>query len=152
MRIADQTNFAAGALYITFGVAVAVGSLSYEIGSASQMGPGYFPFGAGIALAMIGLVVLTGALRRTTSASRLSLWPLKNVGLILASVAMFAVSLETLGLIVALPLLVGVSAWAHPNFSWRTTAISILLQLVLVWVVFVMLLGIRVPLFPPFAI
>jgi Tripartite tricarboxylate transporter TctB family len=152
MRIADQTNFAAGALYISFGVAVAVGSLSYEVGSASRMGPGYFPLGAGIALAMTGLIVLIGALRRRTSASRLSLWPLKNVGLILASVAMFAVSLETLGLIVALPLLVGVSAWAHPNFSWQTTAISILFQLVLVWVVFVMLLGIRVPLFPPFAV
>jgi hypothetical protein len=87
MRIADQTNFAAGALYTVFGAAVAVGSLSYDIGSASRMGPGYFRLGAGIALAMTRLVVLIGALRRTDSASRLLLWPLKNIGLILASVA-----------------------------------------------------------------
>jgi hypothetical protein len=152
MRIADQTNFAAGALYIAFGAAVAVGSLSYDIGSASRMGPGYFPLGAGIALTMTGLIVLIGALRGTGSTSRLSLWPLKNIGLILASVAAFAVSLETLGLIVALPLLVGISAWAHPDFSWRTTMISILLQLLLVWVVFVLLLGIRIPLLPTFVV
>src|SRR3546814_1344767 len=43
MIIHDKKNFVAGALYVSFGALVAIGSASYDLGTAQRMGPGYFP-------------------------------------------------------------------------------------------------------------
>jgi hypothetical protein len=149
VRIGDQRNFVAGLLYFLFGTAVAIGATQYQIGSAASMGPGYFPLGVGVLLAITGLCVLATALAQRVH-SAIGSWRLRNAAIILAAVILFALLLEPMGLIVAVPVLLGVSALAHPEFSWRTVLVSVVVLLPLTWVVFVALLGLQFPLFPAF--
>src|SRR3546814_11669260 len=62
MIIHDKKNFVAGALYVSFGALVAIGSASYDLGTAQRMGPGYFQLALGLLLMGVGLLVAASAL------------------------------------------------------------------------------------------
>jgi hypothetical protein len=149
VKIADQKNVLAGLLYLLFGIAVAVGATHYPIGTSANMGAGYFPLGVGVLLAITGLCVLGTALAQRVRTT-IGFWPLRNAAIVLASVVLFALLLEPLGLIVAVPVLLGASAMAHPDFSWRAAAVSMIVLLPLTWALFVVLLGLQFPLLPSF--
>ena len=148
--VINQKNFVTGLLYIAFGVAVAVMAAGYEIGTPYNMGPGFFPFGVGIALALVGGCVLVAALLPDATPSALGAWPLKSLAIVLGSVVLFGLLLEPLGLLVAVPVLLGVSALAHPDFSWRALLLLVVILVPFTWVVFVLLLGLQFPLLPSF--
>jgi len=150
MKILDQKNFAAGLLYLTFGGAVAIWSLNYQLGTAMRMGPGYFPFGVGLALVLTGPVVLLGSVSSGVTRSRLGPWGLKAVLFISAGVVAFGLLIKPFGLIVAVPALIGISAFADAHRSWRTLLIAIGVLLPLAWLIFVVLLGLQLRLFPAF--
>lgn len=57
MRIKDQKDFYAGLMFIIFGGLTMWLSLSYNMGTAARMGPGYFPFWLGGVLAALGAIV-----------------------------------------------------------------------------------------------
>jgi hypothetical protein len=149
-KIADQKNFVTGLFYIVFGMAVAIGASRYQIGTADRMGPGYFPLGVGLALALTGLCVFASALSAGAVRSQLGSWPLKRLAIVLGAVVLFALLIEPMGLIIAVPVLVGISALAHPDFSWRTVLVSIIILLPLTWGIFVALLGLQFPFLPSF--
>jgi Tripartite tricarboxylate transporter TctB family len=149
-KVADQKNFVTGLFYIAFGTAVAVGASRYQIGTADRMGPGYFPIGVGLALALTGLFVIASALSPGALRTQLGSWPLKNLAIVLGAVVLFGLLIEPMGLIIALPVLVGVSALAHPDFSWRMVLLSIIILLPLTWAIFVALLGLQFPFLPSF--
>jgi hypothetical protein len=48
----------AGGIFIAFGLAFAVGSLSYDVGTPLRMGPGYFPLLLGGLLAGFGVAII----------------------------------------------------------------------------------------------
>lgn len=108
MTIRDQKEFVAGILFATIGVIAVFQSQSYEIGTITRMGPGYFP-----AMISIGLI-LTG----TTSVVR-GLWHAHaeridnlhwgDMALVLGAVLLFAVLIDRLGLIEAIAALVIIS-------------------------------------------
>jgi hypothetical protein len=148
--VANQKNFVTGLLYIVFGMAVAIVAAGYEIGTAYNMGPGFFPFGVGIALAIIGVCVLVAAVLPSATPSALGAWPLKSLAIVLVSVVLFGLLLEPLGLLIAVPVLLGVSSLAHPEFSWRALLLLIVLLVPFTWVIFVLLLGLQFPLLPYF--
>ena len=58
MKIKSQSDFWAGLMFIVVGVAFAWGATNYSIGSSAQPGPGYFPLGLGVLLAILGAFVL----------------------------------------------------------------------------------------------
>jgi Tripartite tricarboxylate transporter TctB family. len=148
MKIVNEKDFLSGIFFGGFGIATAIGASNYSFGSASAMGPGYFPFLAGAILFVIGLVVIASSLGQGATEGRLERWDFKKISIILVALLLFAGALEPFGLIVALPLLVGLSSLAHPEFTWRGTLGTILVLLPLVWVIFVYLLGVRIPLLP----
>ena len=148
--VANQKNFVTGLLYIVFGVAVAIASAGYEIGTPYNMGPGFFPFGVGITLAIVGTCVFVTAILPTATPSPIGAWPLKKLAIVVASVVLFGLLLEPLGLLVAVPVLLGVSALAHPEFSLRTVLILVVFLVPFTWVVFVLMLGLQFPLLPYF--
>lgn len=149
MRIVDTKNFAAGLLFIAFGAATAIMASRYPIGTAARMGPGFFPLGVGLALVVTGLIVSLSALGSAGTSKTFAAWPLKNAAIVLAAVVLFALLIQPAGLIVAVPVLVGFSALAHPQFSWRETLLSIVVLLILTWAIFVVFLGLQFPLLPP---
>ena len=55
MSIKSQKDFVSGLMFTAIGAGFAWNSaLSYDIGSASQMGPGYFPLVLGLVLVLLG--------------------------------------------------------------------------------------------------
>jgi hypothetical protein len=146
----NQKNVVTGLLYIVFGGAAAIMSFGYEIGTPYNMGPGFFPFGVAIILGIMGLCVLVPAVLSSATPSPIGSWPLKTLAIVLGSVVLFGLLLEPLGLLVAASVLLAVSAFAHPEFSWRAVLLLVVLLVPFTWVVFVFLLGLQFPLLPSF--
>ena len=62
MKIKSQRDFWSGLMFLAIGIGFAWGATNYNFGSSARPGPGYFPFGLGIILALIGALVLFKAL------------------------------------------------------------------------------------------
>jgi hypothetical protein len=62
MKIKSQQDFWAGLMFIATGIGFAWGATFYNFGSSARPGPGYFPFGLGILLALLGAFTLFEAL------------------------------------------------------------------------------------------
>ena len=135
----------AGILFLTLGLA-GLWLNEYRIGMAARMGPGYMPmlvFGA--LAAMGGVVTLIGLVRPgppvEAMAVAATIW-------ILASLAVFAVTIERLGLMVATVLLVGVASLAgHVGQPLRILALAVGLALFSL-AVFVWGLGVTMKVWP----
>jgi hypothetical protein len=148
-RLVGKADIEAGAFFTLLGVATALLSLEYKIGTAAEMGPGYFPLALGIALTLIGLIILIGGLVRGGEDARNV--PLKPMFLIAVALLAFAVLVTNAGLIFAVPALVFISLLASEHFSIaRATALSAGL-LAFCYLAFVRLLGIPVPMIAEWA-
>jgi hypothetical protein len=148
MNVAYQRNFAAGLLYVVFGVAVAIAASRYRMGSLARMGPGYFPFAAGVALGIVGVWLMGQAARRGAPISTMGVWSGPNLIAVLSSILLFGLLVDSTGLLIAVTVLVGLSSRAHPKFSWRVLAISLSVLLLVTWTVFVLLLGLPFSMLP----
>jgi hypothetical protein len=150
MKIVRQKDFAAGLLYIALGIAFAIASYGYRMGTASRMGPGYFPFWLGILMAVIGVMVLLGAIRAHAEPDAMVRWALKPLFVILASVVVFGLLLDTLGLVLSMVALIVGSSLASHEFTWRATLINTIVLIVFALVVFVYALNLQFPVWPTF--
>jgi hypothetical protein len=150
MKIVRQKDFAAGLLYMAVGTAFAVASWGYRMGTASRMGPGYFPFWLGIMMAVIGALVLFGALRAHAEPETVERWALKPLFVIIASVVVFGLLLTTAGLVVSVVALVIGSSLASPEFTWRATLLNTIVLIGFALIVFVYGLGLQFPVWPAF--
>ena len=150
LRIGNQKDFASGLLYLLAGLAFAVASSNYRMGTAVRMGPGYFPFWLGVILAVIGAVLLFGAMLPSAERTRLTGWYLKGLALVLLSVVVFGLLLEPLGLVVALVALVVTASFASHEFTWTATLVNAVVLVVISIVIFVYGLGLRLEVWPAF--
>jgi hypothetical protein len=116
-RIRNVTDLLAGLMFIGFGAAAVVLGRDYPMGSAMRMGPGYFPTILGALLALLGLAMLVRGL--LSRGGPPPIFALKPLALILAAVGLFALTVERLGIIAAVTLVVLVSALASQRFRWR---------------------------------
>ena len=62
MKIKSERDFWAGMMFLLVGIGFAWGATTYSFGSSARPGPGYFPFGLGVLLALLGAVELFKAL------------------------------------------------------------------------------------------
>jgi hypothetical protein len=150
MKIVRQKDFAAGLLYMAVGTAFAVASWGYRMGTASRMGPGYFPFWLGILMAVVGALVLFGALRAHAEPETVERWALKPLFVIVASVVVFGLLLTTAGLVVSVVALVIGSSLASHEFTWRATLLNTVVLIGFALIVFVYGLGLQFPVWPAF--
>lgn len=58
MRINDRKQFSSGLFYLVIGGAAAVLSTQYAIGTALQMGPGFFPLAVACTMTAIGIAAI----------------------------------------------------------------------------------------------
>jgi hypothetical protein len=151
MRIASYKDFAAGLLYISGGSAAAIASYSFALGTPRDMGPGFFPLIASTLLVVTGFVVLVSSLISRAEIDRIGAWAARPVLALTVGVILFATALKPLGIVFAVPLLVLACMMAGSAFSLkRFVALSIALTL-LTWAVFVILLGLQLPVLPSLA-
>jgi hypothetical protein len=151
LKIKSQKDFWSGLMFIVVGAGFAVGALSYSFGSSARPGPAYFPFGLGILTAVLGGVLLFGALTiETEDGEPIGAWPLKQMVLIIGAVVIFGLLIPKIGMAVALPLLIGVSSLASGEFHWKEVLINSIVLTVGSWAIFIKGLGLIIPLWPTF--
>lgn len=148
MQLRNRRDFWAGVLFIVAGLAFALLSHQYPIGTAAKMGPGYFPMVLGGLLALLGLIVLAGAFARNGPSLAISAVGWRELGLVLAAVVLFALMLPSLGFALALVGLIGVAAIASHEFSLRDTLISIIVLGLMSYLVFIKGLELQFLLWP----
>jgi integral membrane sensor domain MASE1 len=147
-RIRSPKDFYAGLLFMAFGLATLVVAGSYPLGSASRMGPGYFPRILGILLLGLGALLSLCGLRAGGEA--MSVWRWRPLSIILLGVLIWGLAAQWLGLVVASLALVFVSSVASDEFEWREALVSSAIQAAAVVAVFVLGLGVPLPVWPVF--
>jgi hypothetical protein len=145
MSIRNPRDFWAGVIYLALAaVALWIGR-NYSVGSSARMGPGYFPVVLGSILAVFGIVSIGRSLLRPGEA--ISAFAFRPLVLVLGSVALFGLLLDRVGVLIALPCLIVVSALASRHSRIDATSVSALVGMVAFCViVFVKGLGVPMPL------
>ncbi len=151
MKIKSEKDFWAGLIFVFVGVGFAWGALNYSFGSSARPGPAYFPFGLGLLLALLGVIEVFKALTfEVEGGGKIGPWPLKQAALILFAVALFGALLPKLGMLIALPVLIGVGSLASGEFRIKEVVINSVLLTVFCWLIFIKGLGLTIPLLPTF--
>ena len=116
----------------------------YNFGSASRMGPGYFPVVLGCTLAVLGLLVALPAWWRRGAAVTVQ-WG--NLGWTIASLLVFAWTLPRVGVVVA-SALAALLALVPSVMSLRTRLIVCAVVAVLTTLIFPLALQMSLPIWP----
>jgi hypothetical protein len=151
LKIKSEKDFWAGLMFLVTGIAFAWGATAYNFGSSARPGPGYFPFGLGIILALIGALILFESLTiEVEGGEKIGPWPVKQGVVILAAVVAFGLLLPSLGMAVCLPILIIVSSFASGEFRWREVLLNAVILTIGSWGIFIKGLGLTIPLWPAF--
>lgn len=111
----DKTDAAAGGLFLLFSLVFGLQSLSLEIGTARNMGPGYFPLILSVVLLVLGSIVLAGSLRGTPQ--EIGPWALRGMLWILPAPLVFGLTVRGLGFVPSIFLTTLVASRASFNLG-----------------------------------
>jgi hypothetical protein len=150
MRIRNHRDFWAGMMFLVMGVLFVIFSQAYQLGTAARMGPGFFPTMLGALMALLGLLIVWVSTTPGNREARVERIGWREIFLILIAVGIFAAALPYLGMVVAITLLIALSALASHEFSWKETLIEIVVLLVMAELVFVKGLELQFPVWPKF--
>jgi len=149
MKIKSQKDFFAGLMFLVIGLAFAWGAARYSFGSSVQPGPGYIPFGLGLLLAVLGVLILFNALSiERDGGDRIGKIAWRPLIAIVAAVAVFGLALPRLGLVLTLPVVVLLSTLAGAETRLRDALMKVLVLTAGGWIVFVWALRLAVPVWP----
>jgi hypothetical protein len=142
--IRNPKDFWAGIIYAAIGLAAIVIGRDYGMGSATKMGPAYFPTVLGAMLALIGLASIIRSFLRPSEP--IGVFAYKGMALVLAATVLFGVLVRGAGVVIAIVVLVMMSAYGSIKFRWAPSlALAIGLTAFCV-LVFIKGLGIPLPL------
>ena len=149
MKIQNRRDFNAGIMFIVIGLLFGIYSLDYSLGSATRMGPGYFPLLLAIIMGVLGLMVLVMSFAKADAQEPPGSTDWRGIGLILISVLLFGLLLPYAGFLIAVLALVFVSATASHE-SKRKETVLLAIGLVLLGIgVFGWGLELQFPILPP---
>ena len=146
--IQHPKDFVAGLLFAAVGIAAIVIAANYPLGTAARMGPGYFPRILGILLIVLGSALALRALK--LKGAPLPRWHWKPVVIVLGSVVLFGLIVNTVGLALSTVILIVLASSASPEFRPLESAISGIALAVLSISVFVLALKLQLPIWPSF--
>jgi putative tricarboxylic transport membrane protein len=146
IRVRNPQDLAAGLFFL----AIAGGALwvawDYPTGTAVRMSSGYFPRLLCLLLALIGLFVTLRSL--AVDGPALTAVRLRPVLLVSAAVAVFAYSIQTLGLVLATVLITVIGGLASPQVRLvEMVAVAVGLA-VMATAIFVWGIGLPIPIWP----
>jgi hypothetical protein len=139
LKIKSQQDFVAGLLFVLLGLAFAIAAFDYRLGrpcepgeacavslwarfvhTSAAPGPGYFPFGLGLLLALLGALLMLKALTFETEGGEpigaIAWRPLSRVVL---AITAFAVLLPLMGFYVAAGVTLALAMQAERSFHTR---------------------------------
>ena len=131
-------------------------SRNYPIGTALRMSTGYVPRLLCWVLMGLGAVVLLQGLRESDRSSvdgptfdwSAALGRLRPIALVTMSLITFALALETLGLVLAVLLLVMIARFATRDLGFFESLAAAAGLSLLAWAIFVVGLGLPIPVWP----
>lgn len=149
MQIRNRRDFNAGILFILIGLFFAIYAREYSLGTATRMGPGYFPTILAVIITLLGAIVLVMAFLPVETQDPPEPTDWRGIGLILSSVLIFGLILPYAGFLIAVLALVGISATASHESTPLETALLAAALVVLGIVVFGYGLELQFPILPP---
>jgi hypothetical protein len=150
MKIKNAKDFWAGLIFIAFGLFFFLVARNYEMGTATRMGPAYFPTVLGGLIAVLGSIVFLRSL--VVKGGNVPSMSLRPLFFITISLILFGYLLRPLGLVLALALLVFVSAFVGHEFKLKEALFLSVALIILSVLVFVMGLGLPFPVWPRFLV
>lgn len=139
----NAKDFWTGLIYLFVGSGALIISRDYDMGTAVKMGPAYFPTLLSVLLMVIGIISVLRSFFKSGSPIGVVAW--KGLVLIVASTLLFGMIVRGAGLLLALPLLVIVSASASARFSWKSSLAEAVGITVFCIVIFLKGLGVPLP-------
>jgi hypothetical protein len=150
MKIKSPKDFWAGLMFSAFGLFFLLVARKYRMGTATSMGPAYFPTVLGGLMAMLGgIIFFQSIVMKGEKVPAISFRPLFFITL---SLLVFGYLLKPIGMVLAVALLVVVSAFAGHEFKLREVLVLSVLLIIFSLLAFVKGLGLPFPLWPKFPV
>ena len=146
VAIRHPKDFWSGVLFTALGAFALVYGSKYTLGTAARMGPGYFPRILGILLVVLGLILALRSLR--SQGGPIPAWRWRPTLLVLGSVVLFGYIVQYLGMAISTVVLILVASAASHEFRYKEALISGVLLAALAVGVFVIGLGVQLPIWP----
>ena len=151
MKIKSQRDFFSGLMFIVVGIVFAVGATNYSMGSSAKPGAGYFPLILSVLMAILGAVVLFKSLTIETEGGD----PIGDIAwrplvVIVVAITVFGLSINRLGLVVSVPILILITSLAGDEFKWLGVVVNAIVLTVFSWLIFVYGLKLTIPMWPLF--
>lgn len=145
---ANTRDLAAAGLFVAIGLFFMIdAALHLRFGRALNMGPGFFPVILGSILAGFGVAIGIGALRQP--AGKIGPIPWRRIGLVLAAIIFFAVTVRGLGVAPAVFGAALLASRASEEMGWIGSVILSLCISVFCVGMFIMALNLPYPVFGP---
>ena len=141
-RIANNTDFWAGVMFIAFGAAAVYMSREYPMGSAMRMGPGYFPTYLGYLMMLFGLYI--GGKGFFKGSEPIGPWAFKPIIVLSLGVLAFGYLIELIGFVPSLVALIIITTFAGQE-KIRWIEMLIVTAVLVVGAVGVFIYGIGLP-------
>ena len=145
-RIRSPQDAAAGVFLIVLGGIALWGGWSLPSGSLGQMGPGMLPRGLAALTVLGGIGLLAGSF--FVAGAGLERWRLREPLFVLGATIVFALTIRPLGLVVAAPAVVLISALAGREVRWIELLVFAAAMTALCLGLFKYALGLPIPLAP----
>jgi len=121
IHVKSGQDLGAGILFATFGAIGLIFGEAYTRGSASQMGPGYFPFILSIALLVIGACLMARSL--LVAGPGIERFVIRPYIFASAAILLFAGLIASAGLAITTVVMTLVASAASQKVAWREAAI-----------------------------
>jgi hypothetical protein len=144
--IRHPQDFWSGVLFAAIGTFTVVYASRYTLGTAARMGPGYFPRILGLLL--IGLGALLGLRSLKLAGPPIPRWQWRPTLVVLGSVVVFGLAVSRVGLLLSTVFLIVVASMASREFRPREAVVAGVALAVLAAAVFVVGLGVQLPILP----
>jgi hypothetical protein len=136
----------AGAVFIGFGLAFAIGSLAYDLGTPAEMGPGYVPLVLGVVLVALGaIVVVRGVL--AGEGEPIGEVPWRAIVLITTALIFFGLTVRGLGVVGSLLGASLLATLAREGTRAREVVVIAVGLTIISVLIFIVALQLRLPLF-----
>lgn len=145
-------DYYGGGLMLVLGLGAIWQGFDYQIGTLSRMGPGYFPVGVGAILALMGILIMAGAIRQSANGAEQDVktfhppeW--RGWFCIIAANIAFVVLGHYGGLLPATFAVVFIAALGDRQNSWKNAFLLAAAMVVVCLIVFAWALQLQFPLF-----
>jgi len=144
MRIANRI---ASLVIMLFGLFVVYQSLKFDYMVQATPGPGFLPFWTGLVISLVAIIPFVRTFTKFSSklVNPFKSGDFKNFFIVIGSAIVVMLITPVIGLLAALGLMVGVIAKLMGTKSWKTIIGLVVFSPVLLYGIFVFILGVPLP-------